>query len=304
MKKLFKTLAGAALLLMAACTHKTPLPSGEKALVQVDVSIQSQPTKAYSDGLSARSLTVLVYARQADGSYLYLPSDSRMGTFPEGSLSMQMELPLLVGGDYRVVFVALHPDSPYTLDTSDNTRPVLVVPPTGPANDERRDGFWACETIRPSGDMTLRTELHRPFAQLNFLSSEVDFEALEQGSRLHFTASSLQVAGVPDRLDLFTGAVWGSASYALSATMPSLDDAYALGDGAKYIGMNYLLAPAEETPFDMQFSVYCSADDTRPLFTHSLSLIPLRKNWRTNIKGSIFSADSVFSIEINPAYNE
>lgn len=304
-KLLYSLLAVATLGLAAGCQREKAIDPADGPAVDVsfNVSLQGLQTKAeaaFSDGTKAKDLYVLVYANRTEGKVL-LESVSQdfTGAFADG-LATTVTLKLIRGENYDIVFWAQAPNAPYTLDKTAGT---ITVATEGLANDELRDAFYTVwsQQVDPAGSHSYPVELRRPFAQINVLTTADDWAAM-QANQIQFAGSSLTIEA-PSVLNLVTGEAGTPKEYKLAQN--AIDPEAVNIDGYdvskfKYVAMNYILAGDRATT-DLSFGVYRAADDL--LFDYAVPSVPYQRNWRTIIKGSVFSIDGEFNVEIIPDYD-
>ena len=306
MKKfLYSLLAIATLGLAAGCQREKAIDPAEGPAVDVsfNVSLQGLQTKAeaaFSDGTKAKDLYVLVYANRTEGTVL-LESVSKdlTGAFADG-LATTVTLKLIRGENYDIVFWAQAPNAPYTLDKAAGT---ITVATEGLANDELRDAFYTVwsQQVDPAGSHSYSVELRRPFAQINVLTTADDWAAM-QANQIPFAGSSFTIEA-PSVLNLVTGEAGTPKEYKLAQNAIDPEAVNIEGyDVAKfkYVAMNYILA-GDRITADLSFGVYRAADDL--LFDYAVPSVPYQRNWRTIIKGSVFSIDGEFNVEIIPDYD-
>jgi hypothetical protein len=284
----------AALLILSACGKVAEPVADETVESTFEINLAQTDTKAFSDGLSATSLSVFVYSVR-DGAYKYLPSVSLPSESISGST--RVTLRLVKGESYHIVFWAQHPEGPYTLDPASGT---MTVSPSGPANAELRDAFYKTWDGKVTAGFNERVELRRPFAQINVLTTAADWQAAVD-NEIAFSGSSMKVTA-PTVLDLHTGAASVPVEYDLTVAAMTVDNPNVPGyeENYKYIAMNYILAGDRATG-KVAFSVY-RGDATEPLYSYEVRNVPYQRNYRTNIIGDIFSVNGVFNIVIVPEY--
>ncbi|MDE6611945.1 MAG: hypothetical protein K2K22_05225, partial [Muribaculaceae bacterium] len=138
MKKYIYASMAAAALMAASCSNEDiAAPVSGDGNVVFTAELPALGSRAYGDGLSATGLTAYVYS--ADGQtpeYLF----SKEATFD--GLHATVELALVTGKTYDVVFWAQAPEAPYTYSTTDRT---ITVSYGTEANDEKRDAFFVTE---------------------------------------------------------------------------------------------------------------------------------------------------------------
>ncbi|MBQ9720746.1 MAG: hypothetical protein IJV64_08640 [Oscillospiraceae bacterium] len=304
MKKLIYCILALAALTLAGC-NKVSSGAGADgealdAVFTVSTESPAAATKAYSDGSTADELVVAVYRYEggtAPANLIYLPAVSK--TVPIAT-STTVHLSLIRGERYEIVFWAQKSGNGfYTFDPAARK---ITVNPAGPANDETRDAFYAkYSTGVVSAALNETVSLKRPFAQINVLTTNADWQAALD-SQIAFAGSSMSLTA-PTVLDLISGGVsepkaWTLSRAAIVSASPNVGT-YAATH--KYIAMNYILAAPESVNAAVTFSVYKTGSDAA-LNTRTVSNVPYRRNYRTNIVGEVFSVDGQFNVVIVPAY--
>ena len=69
-----------------------------------------------------------------------------------------------------------------------------------------------------------------------------------------------------------------------------------------YIGMNYLLVPAEKSLRDMEFTLYADGEENVETHVYNFNTVPVQRNYRTNIYGSLLTSSQSFNVEILPGF--
>ena len=189
-------------------------------------------------------------------------------------------------------------------------------------NDEDRDAFFQHVELEVKGASTQNVTLRRPFAQLNFATSDYA-EAKKAG--LKYGGSKVVVKNVHNTLNLLDGKASGAAEvtfdYAAlveneTTTHPGTTDATKL---YTWLSMNYLLTgsvvpdaadvqKADKELVDVAFEVYApgATDDVAGdlINTVNVSQVPVQRNYRTNIYGNLLTSAVDFNIVIDPIYYE
>ena len=312
MKKLFYSiLAVAALVSAASCQRETRMDpaAGQPVDVTFELGLQGLQTKAFSDGTSATSLDVLVYNARTDGD-VYLPNLTQQKDNAFENLTAQVTLKLVRGENYKIVFWAHAPQCDYALDPENATITIIstTANATGApaANDELRDAFLGVYEGVITQAVSENVSLKRPFAQINVLTTEEDWNnAINNG--VTFSGSSMKVTA-PSELNFLTGEVAKEVEQVFA--MAPIDEPVNIPGfetGYKYIAMNYILAGATKSligeaskPFT--FAVYREGQADY-LFEHSLVSIPVQRNYRTVIAGEVFCVGADFNVVIEPAFD-
>ena len=159
MKKLLLGMLAIVAMVATSCQQEVDLGVGSVGeTATVSFNVNAPASRAYSDGTTATVLQYAVY--DADGAYL--PDLTKTTTI---NTTAQVELQLVTGNTYSVIFWADHADAPYTVDFANKT---MTVDYTGVlSNNEKLDAFYAIHEFTVKGAQTETIELRRPFAQLN-----------------------------------------------------------------------------------------------------------------------------------------
>ena len=202
-----------------------------------------------------------------------------------------MQLDLVTGKTYKVVFWAQADVAPYTY--AEDTQNITVTY-SGAANDESRDAFYfTTEPFKVTGPTTKSVTLKRPFAQLNVLTS--DFEAATTAG-INLTKTGLKLM-LPKTISLADGTVGPEeeVEYTL-ADIPG--DEIVKGEKTyKYLSMNYILAPADKTTVDVKLTTDFALNNEL-----SFTAVPVQRNYRTNIFCALLTDPTIFDVEIDPEF--
>lgn len=301
MKKFFVMAVVALAGLMAtACSTDDAVSDAENyATVSFTVAAPEMATRTLGDGMTARNLSWGVY--DADGNYLPKLSSENAEpvVFPAGSLSTTVEIDLVNGKSYHVIFWAEADGSPYKVDfesqlmTYDYSEQNPLL-----ANQEKYDAFFASHPITEvKGPRTEPVELKRPFAQLNIATADTQ-KAADGGLVVDKTQVEITTCNT---LNLFSGVASGTQThcYALSEL---IDDVIKVGSKEyDLLSMNYLLVNGEKELVEVAFTV---AEGTSYSRIYNYQSVPLRRNYKTNIIGNLLTSTLDFEITINPFFAE
>ncbi len=293
------------LLVMIAAVTMLFATSCQKEELGTEVTVSfalSQPgiaTKTYSDGKTARNLTYAVYEA---GTQNLVTSEELVNKFDGNSLSTTVNLRLLTGHRYDIVFWADAETSPYTF-TPDNQE-ITVNYADALSQDENRDAFFAVvDDLEIDGAISQPVTLKRPFAQLNIGTTDMTEAAV---IAMAPTQSSVTVENVYTNLNLVTGEV--SNETAVTYVMAAFPDATTESfpnvgstDPITYLSMNYLLVSADNDLVDIKFTV-ANANNTKTV-TREFTSVPVQRNYRTNIYGKLLTNPADFNITIDPDYD-
>ena len=306
MKKLFLMIAAVAALFATSCVTDTA-SDVQVAGGEVDVTLSVKAPGADSratigTGLKATNLTCAVY----DHEWKYLTTKTT--TFDNGSLSTTIEMRLVKGKEYNFVFWAQSPEAKcYTLNFG--TTVGEVVNPNVfvnyntdvTANDDHRDAFFGNWNCTVQGTINHTVELYRPFAQINFGTSD-HFEAEVFGFDVvdNASATTTVTTRAYNTLYLATGEVdvnkeqdvtFAAAALPVDTTLETKNGNY------HWLAMNYILVPEEESSLSTcKMTVAASGHSV----TVEVPMAPAKRNWRTNLVGKILTEQGNLTIQIDP----
>ena len=294
--KFLSTLALAAVTFgMASCSSEEVAPMNGESTVTLSVTLPDGiQSRTFGDGKTANKLTVMVL----DGNtpVAVLPGSTSVYN-TDINLTKNIDLKLVNGKTYKVVcWAAAAEGSPYSFDTDNYT--VTADYEGAVTSDEKLDAFFAAQDITVTGNTNETVKLYRPFAQLNIGTND-----LADAKTAGFEASTVTVT-VPTykSLNLLTGEVEAGAPQSVT-----------FGDGAlpidetfpkpnyDYLSMNYIMMSTDKQLVDLEFTVKSTKGETRTL---PLTAVPVQRNYRTNIFGSLLTNSVNVTIEIVPDFNE
>ena len=305
-KYLLSSVALTALALMAtSCSDEQAqdLKAGAESTVTFTAQLPGEmATRAFADGTKATELHYAVYekdtktrlavCKSADGSQAGLLE----GTATMTGLQTTISLQLTTGKEYDFVFWAAKPgNAVYTFDSA--TQTVSVNSDELVNNSDDLDAFFTHDSFKVDGNKQINEELRRPFAQINIGTD--DFEAAK-ASGFEMTMSAVSVASYKT-LNLLTEAVADAYTAELkAAVLPTENTLFAIaGKDYKYLSMSYALVPADKETVDVKFDY---SDKNNTTFSRTFANVPVQRNYRTNIYGSLLTNTVDFNVEIKPAF--
>ena len=290
------TIAAAALL-VTSCNDEMDngLKTGDEGTVTFTAQLPSEMgTRAFADGLTAKHLQYAVYeAGQSTPLKVFGDETTVMGEAEMNNLKQTVSLKLTTGKTYDVIFWAdATTDSPYTFNPA--SQEVSVDYSKVNNNSDNCDAFFKKETITVSGNQSVDVKLTRPFAQVNIGTD--DFDAAK-ASGLEVTQTEV-VAKAFATLNLATGKVSDEAdrTFTMKAIPTASDGEFPVAGGYKYLSMDYLLVGADKATVDVAFNYGGPQNRT---FTN----VPVQRNYRTNIYGSLLTNTTDFNVVIEPAFS-
>ena len=290
------TIAAAALL-VTSCNDEIDngLKTGDEGTVTFTAQLPSEMgTRAFADGLTAKHLQYAVYeAGQSTPLKVFGDETTVVGEAEMVNLKKSVTLKLTSGKSYDVIFWAdATTDSPYTFNPA--SQEVSVDYSKVNNNSDNCDAFFKKETITVSGNQSVDVKLTRPFAQVNIGTD--DFDAAK-ASGLEVTQTEV-VAKAFATLNLATGEVADEAdrTFTMKAIPTASDGEFPVAGGYKYLSMDYLLVGADKATVDVVFNYGGPQNRT---FTN----VPVQRNYRTNIYGSLLTNATDFNVVIEPAFS-
>lgn len=300
---LFSTVAMSALMLMAtscADDQTSDLKAGAESTVTITAQLPGDMgTRAFADGTKATELHYAVYekgttirlavCKKADGTKGQLE-----GTATMTGLQTTISLQLTTGKEYDFVFWADAPgDNVYTFDSEKQT--VTVNYANAENNTDNLDAFFGQKkALKVSGNMSISQELRRPFAQINIGTDDFDAAA---AAGYTVSESTIGVATY-NTLNLLSGEVSNPVTATfVKKPIPTENSKFSVNSkDYKYLSMSYVLVPKDKETVDIAFDYTL----TNRTFTN----VPVQRNYRTNIYGSLLTNTADFNVVIAPGFND
>ena len=302
MKSFFRFATAAVLAVLAAACTKNSDSIQTEIPVTVSLSLPEIGTKAIADGQKVNKVHCIVLRN----GKLISHSDVTK-TITMSGRKATYTTRLISGQKYKIAFWAEVADNTYY--TVDYTNAIVTVSYNSAGNDENRDAFFnAVEYTVTDATSALNVTLKRPFAQLNYGLSAADKALADAISPIAKAEVSLD-GGAYTKLNLLTGNVSAPATVPVvfaSAPVISSEKLKVQPAGAtaiteyEYLSMNYILVDQEVTP-NATLTLYDASNAI--VTTVSTSLVPLKRNFRTNIVGDLISEPAQINIVVDPAFN-
>lgn len=294
----FKTLItiAATPLLLLSCSDEVKLATESEGENLVSLTVQLPEelgTRAFGEASKIKSLKYAVYP-QGEQQPLAMFDGKAAETVEMTGLSKNVQLQLASGKKYDVIFWAAA-DEVGAQSKFDETTQVATLAPTVCSN-EADDAFFAKAEIDVNGNLQQTVKLYRPYAQLN-----IGTDDLAAAAASGYTVTKTQVATQAySAINLASGSVVGNAtdvtfSY---ADIPDASEAFPAGSAYNYLSMNYVLVPDYKTIADVTLDYTNGTTPMKRTFTS----VPLQRNYRTNIYGSLLTNSVDFNVVIEPAF--
>ena len=272
----FKTLIAIAAtpLLLLSCSDEVKLATESEGENLVSLTVQLPEelgTRAFGEASKIKSLKYAVYP-QGEQQPLAMFDGKTAKTVEMTGLSKNVQLQLASGKKYDVIFWAAA-DEVGAQSKFDETTQVATLAPTVCSN-EADDAFFAKAEIDVNGNLQQTVKLYRPYAQLN-----IGTDDLAAAAASGYTVTKTQVA-----------------TQAYSAIDAS--ETFPAGSAYNYLSMNYVLVPDYKTIADVTLDYTNGTTPMKRTFTS----VPLQRNYRTNIYGSLLTNSVDFNVVIEPAF--
>lgn len=334
MKKfIFSAIAAIGLLLSPSCSDDNEAlnSSGNEALVSFSVNLADgiQTKASIGDGTTAKKLFVRVFEDNS-GSVGDEITGLAKKDLEMTNLQTDVAFELVKGKTYHFLFWAQaytsgEAGSPYSFEG----HTVKVSYNNAKANDEDRDAFYAVKTKTVTGSFQEDVELHRPFAQLNFLTTAEDIKAaINAGQRVDKTSIKISSAAQtlaphssfdpnekPSVSDAAEGVLFGFADVPFTVS----DDNTVSSPSSLWIKDNAVVdqGTANATQYFYLATTYFLVDNTSDATAQavlanvnmkvkdaegdglSVQSVPVRMNYRTNIYGNLLTATGTFNVIID-----
>ena len=306
MNKLFLFGGIAAMALsVASCSSELDQPGSADGNVHFRVQLPAQMrTRAFADGKTASTLTYAVYE---SGTKNLVTQGVDAYTFDPETLTADVTLQLVNGKKYDIVFWADAPGQNfYKFEPS--TQEVTVSYTSLSGNDETRDAFFKCQTFDVTGPINETVELRRPFAQVNLGTDDLQTDAVKQAYADGLKAALSTTAY--STLNLVNGQVSNptAVSFAAAPAADCTSQPFPYNPNAgtatpnpyEYIAMDYILVDAAKDVIDLTYTFYNGTTANQQPLT--VSNVPVQRNYRTNIYGSVLTSPANLKVEVIPAF--
>jgi len=193
------------------------------------------------------------------------------------------------------------------------------------ANNKNADAFFANATLTVSGSFEKDITLKRPFAQVNFLTTQTDIDKAEDAGFVP-SQSSIVVKNAATSLNVLDGTVTGSTEATFNLADILLSENTKIKNGTQYVGFDattkafplkdteseanefYYLATAyflttegaSVTTIDASMNVVAEDNGKMDL---SVPGVNAQRNFRTNIYGNLLTSGGKFNVTVDPGFD-
>lgn len=299
-KNLLKSIAFAALAIVAGACAKEQVASGDGETVEmtfnVDVPETTITTKGLSDAAQVNELICQVFLK--DGNYTPVPDLNQ--TVEVKNKKAKVTFNLVKGQKYSFAFWAQVKGTGY-YDTGD-LRAVKMNVGAVKANDPAMDAYFAQKDFTalsaPVTDITKNTvTLYRAVAQVNFGTINSD-----RADKLEVVKSKIKLTEVPTVFDVVRG--YMDDAYSVPATIefkenvPLEEKLLVAGNKYDYLSTCYVFAYKDQKLTDATATFWVGSTDRKV----SVPNAPYKRNMRTNILGDLLTINQDFNIVLDPNF--
>lgn len=304
MKKLGFLMLAALATTFAGCQSEDLEAPGGDGNVTFTVEIPGEAgSRAFGDGTSAKSLRYAVYDADNGDALAFSGSASFSGT----SMSTTVSLDLVNGKNYKIAFFAYYnSNSVYTFSAEKKTVTVNYAQMATTTTQTRDyDCFYRLYECKVTGPISETVYLTRPVAQVNWGTDDYDpvnnkFVQNAYGTSLRtrvkvkaYKTLNILDGSVADEVEVYPNRAQSpvSSSY---GTFP-------LGEQYTYLSMIYLLIPQQAPVLDISLECYRGASTL--VNTVSATNVPVERNFRTNIYGSLLTSQADYKVVKEPIFD-
>lgn len=307
MKKLFFFLSVAVLGIAAAsCQKELAVAEGGKGNVSITIQTPEVATKAIADGMNVDIVYYEIYKNEAGHKNSLTGTPLIKNSVRMSAKGASLTLNLLQGQEYVGLFWAqVEGDKYYDVE---NLRNVQVKYPNEEnnltyANDEARAAFCKSQVFGTGSNV--KVVLERPFAQINLGTTMSSIDKTVNGYEINLKESSMTVKGVANSFnvaDMTAGTTATSVEFSYATLPYAFNPSETLVANDKtwaYAGMNYVLVPGDAATVDVTYSIKTDVGTV----TRNVPVVPVKKNFRTNLLGNLLTQETTIDIVVDEKFN-
>ena len=298
MKKLLYCAAALAAMFFTACQQENLEPVAGENTVTYTVNVSDVATKAI--GNDVNSVNKLYYQVYNNDNELFYDGDADI----DGGVA-SVNLKFVKEQTFKVLFWAQN-ENLAMFNITDLRAVTLDLNTPLTSNNANAQVFAGFDTVVDCESTAGgNVKLVRPISQLNIATSE---ESLEHGIALE--KSTVSVSGLYPVYNVYEGVASGDKDnttfeYGEAAVLLKEDNTYQTlsvnGEEYTYVAMNYVgFAPKDaSTTVDVEFTITTSEGDVH----HTVSNVPVKPNYRTNIVGDLITESTDYNISLDNAWD-
>ena len=300
MKKFF-FFAAAVIMMAAGCQKQelNPVTDGDTT-VTFTVSTGEIATKAIADGTN---IDVLYWEIYQDLNEDALGEGTVKDT--DGNKEFTVELKLLADQEYNIVFWA-QVDGQNHYDVDDLRSVKINTYDDEMANDETRAAFFAVHNFSTENGVAIKEDviLRRPFSQLNLGATTLETSLnLVNNGQLEVNSTQVVVTNIATSFNTVAGEGEGEQAVTFQHAKTPVDYTQKLltvnEETYHWLGMNYLIVNGEADNVVVDIEVETSVGKVN----HTVSNVPIKENYRTNILGNLLTTGAEFTVIIDEKFD-
>ena len=303
MKKYFYSVLAASMLFACSQEEIVDVNKSESQLKTFKVELPANVTSrtaggAIGAGTQADQLIYAMYEHGVENAPVLVSGIETDGEDNDGTFTVTV--PMAKDIKYDLLFLAYNPSYPAfeIASTPDSTNLKALKFNAGQTpNVDAYDafvGFLANNGVNETKTVTLK----RPFAQINAATTSQD---LQDAARLEATVkqSKLVITGVPTTYNVLSEEATGSQEVTYAPT-DILNNETITVDGTTYtyLTLAYVLAGEGSSNHEATFEFF-RENDNNPVSTLIIPNLPIQRNYRTNVVGSLVTKNKDFEIKID-----
>lgn len=217
---------------------------------------------------------------------------------------------LVAGDTYDFVFWADYAEGNATegfqdvsYNTAEGLTAITVISDGYLNNDDKRDAFFGSYNVTIENGKTYDYTLTRPFGRVQMFTTDI------QSAETDLTGATVKVsfAQVPAGFNALSKTVSSERIEIVPAAAAPVFEVPAADDAEAQLSYDYIFASGNDGETLVNFSLDIEKDGQTLCSGFSADNIPVRQNYRTNVKGNFLSqsgSDVDIDVDINPGFED
>ena len=217
---------------------------------------------------------------------------------------------LVAGDTYDFVFWADYAEGNATegfqdvsYNTAEGLTAITVISDGYLNNDDKRDAFFGSYNVTIENGKTYDYTLTRPFGRVQMFTTDI------QSAETDLTGATVKVsfAQVPAGFNALSKTVSSERIEIVPAAAAPVFEVPAADDAEAQLSYDYIFASGNDGETLVNFSLDIEKDGQTLCSGFSADNIPVRQNYRTNVKGRFLSqsgTDVDIDVDINPGFED
>lgn len=217
---------------------------------------------------------------------------------------------LVAGDTYDFVFWADYAEGNATegfqdvsYNTAEGLTAITVISDGYLNNDDKRDAFFGSYNVTIESGKTYDYTLTRPFGRIQMITTDI------QSAETDLTGATVKVsfAQVPAGFNALSKTVSSERIEIVPAAAAPVFEVPAADDAEAQLSYDYIFASGNDGETLVNFSLDIEKDGQTLCSGFSADNIPVRQNYRTNVKGRFLSqsgSDVDIDVDINPGFED